>query len=1283
MSEENQLETVQTLKLQLSLPQCLSTKKETVEIETTLDETLPQLKETLGLIPKTENLTNLLIFYKDVNLFEAFDEMSTFRDVLKQLGLEGSQSLSLRLAEKPYNLANVYEHLLKFRQVIGLHFLDKSKMDFGVSGGVSKFSELGLDAITTPQVPKEPEQAESTKSKESTKKEEEEEEEIVLSSEQKAEANKLAESLSKSGGVDILSLGSFQNPFKDFKLPIKHLTISQWSPVPQYQKIQGDLLYLSLQTLENETFQITAHFSGFFVNKSSSTTFNPQIKHSMKSNKHFILFDLISGLSPLFEKTLIANSSNLHSSSSNPETYLIPTSSFVNHPWLVGKENITNNADLTQNQLPILVSGVDGGELVRDWNDEFQSIKELPRSTVNERILREKLISKTIYEFNKVATETAINIVNGNITSLNISEDPELLTFLRNGVFYSFGVDATGNFVNSGGDDAARYTTGKDLNAVKILNRIDSSDVHNLLTLVVDYMGKRIICQAPVPGIFQETRNIETDEVFDKVVYGLNSDNSQIVYNKNFNDALKTISEAFHLKPHSIELDDGVKSKELLITSKDMKGIHGTDGRKYMIDLYRTTPLDIGFIEKHFQPEKDTSYPHKETLVRHEALEEWWKRKIAVLIKLETEKLEKEGKTFDKENGEKPQLLIQGDQVSINSDAFTGINESEEDRNDVREVSKFVLTLVEEFLNEMGTQLAPFDGSHLTSMLHRSGINLRYLGYIADQCLERKQKELQKIEEQIKSNEALAEQLAQEEKEKVAKGEEQKEEENLEETKEEEKSAGIYEPIAANYETIYKLSVQEMVARATKHVLRKLSKSLPVNLMSTFVSHFLNCLLGSNISVSPMCFIDENLKTFYSFKDLQFTSLTSNDAIELVTKEVFIRFRFQLPSDWVNTLIKPYQLFREISLKFGIQWKAQNYSFTKEEFELNKESMVIEAQVIENNVVSKKNKKGKKQSSPVIEKVITRQSIFIADDILNFSPLVKDSSYKPALFDEVLETARIELKNDQQNGLMLFNELLSFHEQVYGRVHTETSSYYGYLSQLYSELNFPYEASTLARVSCILSERVTGFDSYNSITAYVNSAFFESSNKDYINSLKLYSHAIRIWTSIYGEDHPSFITTFANLGEIFTKLKLFDASKKLFEKSIELSTKLNGEISDVTGLIKYRYGYSLLSADSFKGAKVQFENSYNIFVKALGPKDLFTVKSLSYATNLKTWLDYQNHEKSKKQSASKAKAPASTAASKSKKNKKNQNAPKIDEEIASKSVDDIMAFIEGSNKKKA
>ena len=51
------------------------------------------------------------------------------------------------MKEKPYNLAAIYDHLKEFREVIGLHFLDKYSSEVGVLSGVSKFGDIDLQDV--------------------------------------------------------------------------------------------------------------------------------------------------------------------------------------------------------------------------------------------------------------------------------------------------------------------------------------------------------------------------------------------------------------------------------------------------------------------------------------------------------------------------------------------------------------------------------------------------------------------------------------------------------------------------------------------------------------------------------------------------------------------------------------------------------------------------------------------------------------------------------------------------------------------------------------------------------------------------------------------------------------------------------------------------------------------------------------------------------------------------------------------------------------------------------
>jgi protein TIF31 len=1304
MSEaEEVMPEVKQIDLKVKLPNFIS--EEILQIPYSSEASLADLKQTLSAVPITRHLTNYNVFAQGTNLTEVVDELAPFSDIITDLNLD-ADNLQIEVRQKAYNLASVYEQVVRLRDTIGLHFIDRMSLDFGASAGVNKFNTIDLAKLEI----KEPESSEEDKDvekkeiekeedKDEENEKEKEQEQTQISDEDKAALNKVADEISSVDSSKLSDQVTFDTTNEKLKIPIKSLTISQWSPVPASQRVKGDLLYLTLQTLENESFNITCHFSGFFVNRCSTVNFNPEIKVNEKGkmNKSYLLYNLISSLSPSFEKVIEQNEAALTTSSEHPETYLLSNNAFLAYPWLVNNQKPQNHPDLSRSQLPLIANGVDGSDFIKEWNDDIQGIKDLQGNTVEERIMKEKLIHKTLHEFNRVATETAINIVKGNLTPMNPGEEVDKQIYLKNGIFYSSGSTAVDSFEATGGNEAARYTCSKDLSAIKILNKAHVQGVHNLVTSIVDYMGKRIVCQAPVPGIFNNS--VEEEESEDKVVYGLSSDNTKIVQNKAFEEPLKVVAELFHLKPHSVKCAEDIKSDSDLIVSKDTKGIFGTDGRKYVIDMYRTVPLDIEFIEQNFDLSKDNSYPHGEASVRHEAVDSWWRKEIGNLIKAETEKLEKEGK----KNDEKQKLNVKADDVTFNPDAFTCVDESKKDQDEVRSISKYIKdTLIEEYLDTIPHQIAPFDGQQLSSILHNYGINLRYLGYIAEQAVARREKFLRETEEAIKANVTESEKKAaeraakeKEDAEKKKSEEESKEDkdEKKDENKDEEKqedTKATYEPVFANFNALYRVSIQEMIARAVKHILRKLITNVPFYLVPSVVTHFHNCLFGGDINKKPEAQFDEELKLFYPESAFEFASLTHESVLKLIQKEVFVRFRYTLPESWISE-IKSTQLLREIAVKFGIQWKAQDYAFSAEEFEANKAKFATQKQVIE---TTKSKKKGKKETS-VQTQTVERNSIFVPEDIVNFVPKVKDSGYKASLIDEIFATARGHIaQGEKETGIAILNDLLNIQEQIYGRVHPETAKFYLSVSQVYSELGFELEAANIARKAIILSERTLGFDCSETINAYMNAGYYESANLQVVNSMKLYEQAIGTVASVYGSDHPAFITTLTNLADNLHRVKLFDGAIKLFEKALDLSIKINGEVSEVTGAIIHRLANLLVNVSKIKESLAMFIKASDIFTKLLGEDDFLSKEASKNAAGLTNYLEYLKYvEKQKKQEVAASTngkgrvrstqeiTEAVKGGKKSTKHKKNQ-VLQADPSIASQSIDDIMKFIEGGDKKK-
>lgn len=1276
-------------RIRILLPESAKTDIKFVETNHAPTETLSDLREALTATAILNNITNYSLVHKDVNITSEYDEFTSLGEIFGNAESE----FELRLTERAYTLKDVYEHLLRFREKIGMNLFDAAAHAHGYLEA-SCLPGLELKDVKTEA---EAENTDSTEMAEKTKSEQEAEKEPKKPSATPEDLAAIRDVIESFTAKSLPPKAS--SPLSKWTLPIKSLSMSQWTVTPA-QSAKGDLLYLTLTTLESETFSVTCHASGFFVSRLSNANFDPSIKVNEKGIAHrdYAFYNLVSQLSPSFSKTLDSNRAALAHYSQFPETYLIPTQLPKLYPWKVdaGTVKAASIPDVSRAQLPILASGVDGADVVKDWNDEFQGIKEFPRGTFNERLLRDKLIAKYIHDFSQTAVSTACDIVRGNIAPLNPQEPRDKHIFLRNNIFYSFGVNATGAHDLTGGDEAARYCFSKDIAAVRLLNRVDAENVCNLLSCVVDFLGERVVCQAPVPGIFADHVDSEGNPA-DKVAYGYLIESDTVHADKEFETILKPVADAFHMRPHGVELASGSKAESPLITSKDIKGIKGTDGRKYVIDLYRTTPLDIEFIERHFS-DSEQSYPHREASIRHEAVEEWYKRRAAAIFKQETERLEKEGKLKDNEK-----VALPYDQIVLNPDAFTGVGESQDDQDEVRGVSKFVYDhLIPDFLADISKNSVPFDGSQLADYMHKSGINMRYLGVLAKLAQKLKDSFLEDWETTAAANLKLAaEKKEKEEKEEKEKKEkEQKEGEKDEKTTpeasksqetereneqaESKETLAKLQPVAANMTALVSLCIQEMVARGAKHVLRRLSSGVQPILLPYLVAHFHNCLLGAAVNEAPHVSIDDTLKAIVSEKSLSFSKLTPADVREQVSVEVSRRFRYTLPENWESE-VRRMSLLREIALKFGIQWKSQTFHFEKAAHT----AAYAQPKSVTFDLPQEK-KKGKKAHKTAVAAPAPKEprtTVFEVEDVLGFVPIVKDSGFRCSFVDEIFEAARSQVKSGEREvGLALLAELVSFYQQIYGNVHLETTDFLSTLAATYAEYGMKSEASILARKAVIGYERLVGPDAYETINAYIKASFYDSLNGDHVSAFKLNTKAFSLWESVFGENHPSSVNTLLNFGTILQELSLNDMALKLFEKAIQMSETMNGPTSDITGIIRHRLGVMNVQNNDFEAALEQFTKAGDIFVRAVGPEDFLAVECVTFATNLKRFLAY--NEEKKKQAAQAANAakktpkPSKPAKEQSPPPKKKANGTAPNPEIANKSVDEIMRFIQGDSEPK-
>ncbi|KAM0720554.1 hypothetical protein Q7P37_004690 [Cladosporium fusiforme] len=1035
------------------------------------------------------------------------------------------------LVEDPYTEAQARMHIVRVRELIGAAG-DRTDLVVGIDAGTSL-----CDGV-----------------------------EITDSKDQKEETNPVT-------GYDLDAPGPISamlaKPRDPAPKTVKSLSLSPWNPPPYHLRNSGHLLYLQVTTNEGEQFPITSHVSGFYVNRSGTQKFDPAPRTNPKAYSAHSLISLIAQISPSFNASF--SSLQEYNGQRDPLASYQLSNSIPAAPWLVSASSLQQHQpDLARSQEALLLSGADNMETLRDWNEEFQSTRELPKESVQDRVFRERLTSKLFAEYNEAAVRGACLVARGEVQPLNPTEERDAQIFVYNNVFYSFGADGAGTFTSDGGDEAARVAVGKDVQGVKNVNQMDIDGLCTPGTVVVDYLGKRIVGQSIVPGIFKQR-----DPGENQIDYGGVEGKDVIAEHEGFIKPFAELSKNMRVKKHAVWDKEGERHD--LEASVETKGLLGTDGRKYVLDLYRVTPLDIAWLEQHRGDgeAEDKRYPHRMTVLRPELVDSYRITKLREYIakkleeKREAKKAEegeekKDGEAKDGEEQPKQQesVDVSGFSFTLNPDVFSGqlpkTDEEKEaykqDEADVRTVGEYLRSdVVPRFLRDLqeGETGFPMDGSSLTSSLHKRGINVRYLGEIVRLSGEKEDNRMQALKQ---------------------------------------------------------LCTQEMVSRAFKHIANKQLRDLPPAFSQSCVAHLLNCLLGAEYNAEPKPEFDQELKKIYPDTDFSVEKITPQTLKDEIVRQVALRYRHTIEGEVVQSG-KQLQMLREVSLKLGLQLEAKDYVFTKDaaaqQTDLEKKPSSDSLKVPQTNGAeggSKKKNKKRNAASPARAEVVApaAQAVtFHPENVFNSVPIVKEASPRSVLAEEALDAGRMSIQQDQKDlGLELLLESLSLHEQIYGILHPEVARVYYALSTIYYSMDEKAGAVELAKKAVIVSERTLGVDSTETILAYLNLSLFEHATGNTRNALALVRHALDLWKVVLSS----------------TSTTLVSGSRP----PLSICEEVAGKQSINTATLLFQLAQALALDHDSKTAVTKMRESYNIFKAELGADNQNTKEA-------ETWLETLTH----------------------------------------------------------
>ena len=549
---------------------------------------------------------------------------------------------------------------------------------------------------------------------------------------------------------------------------IESINFSSFNPPPPSCQMKGDLLYIKIKTLEGGEHVITCNSRGFYINNSvGDTVFDPIPTQRINPCYSHSLVGLLHQLSDRFSKKIEEHVNKIVSADpfwiSNINN---PISDWASPSYL---DHAESNYFKINNEEAI--SGYYGLESkgTRDWNEEIQVCKDLPKQSILQRIQRDRAFYKIYYDFLEAAKKGSIAIINKSIPPLNPMDEDHQHVFVYNQIFFSFAIDSAEKYKDvSSSDSNPSYTaTNHDMLGLKTLHAIDIDGMHIIATCHVNYKGHRVIAQSIIPGILTNTDQSSLTE------FGSVDDGKTINSNPEFCEIMKKLSEHLAIKDSKI-LDEENKIHEIP-GSVDVKGIRGTDKRKYLLDLVRLTPRDLNFkgpnyssclvrpeLIRIYQKTKDLEFatnkvnemfkenPEEDKTTDSKNESEKPQDTAANREKTNNDNPDKTQETDNKEIEERKQKQIErikefnkalreGPQYKYNLNLYTNAKlveeDYKEDQKQIKDLSQFIIdTQIPKIVKLFkGSENVPTDNESLWELLHSNGINIRYLGKIYDQ----------------------------------------------------------------------------------------------------------------------------------------------------------------------------------------------------------------------------------------------------------------------------------------------------------------------------------------------------------------------------------------------------------------------------------------------------------------------------------------------------------------------------------------------------------------------
>ncbi|XP_052211359.1 clustered mitochondria protein [Diospyros lotus] len=696
-------------------------------------------------------------------------------------------------------------------------------------------------------------------------------------------------------------------------------------------------------------------------------------------------------------------------------------------------------------------------------------------------------------------------------------------------------------------EQATYASANNDLKGTKAYQEADVPGLYNLAMAIIDYRGHRVVAQSVLPGILQGDKS-------ESLLYGSVDNGKKICWNEDFHLKVLDAAKRLHLKEHTVF--DGSGNVFKLAAPVECKGIVGSDDRHYLLDLMRVTPRDANYIGPGsrfciLRPEFISTFCQAELAERsknsrkpegelpgatNSSKVDSSEEQSITKADMEITTLDKDVPKEDKHESVQESGPIPADngdtseEISFNPNVFTEFklagNEEEiaADEENVRKASVYLRDVVfPKFIQDLCTlEVSPMDGQTLTEALHAHGINVRYIG-------------------------------------KVAEG-------------------------TKHLPHLWDLCINEIVVRSAKHIIKDVLRDSEDHDLGSSISHFFNCFFG-NCQTTSMKGTPNSMQTRTQRKDQaghqasakssranskwknkgparkkqsSSLSITSDSLWFDILEFAKIKYQFELPED-ARSRVKKMSVIRNLCQKVGITIAARKY-------ELDVAAPFQTSDILNVQPVVKHSIPVSSEAKDLVE----TGKIQLAEGMLSEAYALFSEAF--TILQQVTGPMHREVANccrylamvlyhagDMAGAIMQQHKELIINERCLGLDHPDTAHSYGNMALFYHGLNQTELALRHMSRALLLLGLSSGPDHPDVAATFINVAMMYQDIGKMNTALRYLQEALKKNERLLGEEHIQTAVCYHALAIAFNCMGAFKLSHQHEKKTYDILVRQLGE----------------------------------------------------------------------------------------------------------------------------